>query len=49
MNNLLPIETRNAVLLTMAELLDKEREAIININKKDLEAIKVMIFLCLIV
>ena len=40
MNNLLPIETRNAVLLTMAELLDKEREAIININKKDLEAYK---------
>ena len=40
MNNLLPIETRDAVLLTMAELLDKEREAIININKKDLEAYK---------
>ena len=40
MNTLLPIETRNAVLLTMAELLDKEREAIININKKDLEAYK---------
>ncbi|WP_297803453.1 glutamate-5-semialdehyde dehydrogenase [uncultured Polaribacter sp.] len=40
MNNLLPIETRNAVLLTMAELLDKEREAIININKKDLEEYK---------
>ena len=40
MNNLLPIEIRNAVLLTMAELLDKEREAIININKKDLEEYK---------
>ena len=40
MNNLLPIETRIAVLLTMAELLDKEREAIININKKDLEEYK---------
>ena len=40
MNNLLPIETRNAVLLRMAELLDKEREAIININKKDLEEYK---------
>jgi len=40
MNNLLPIETRNAVLLTMAGLLDKEREAIININKKDLEEYK---------
>lgn len=40
MNTLLSIETRNKVLLTMAELLDKEREAIININKKDLEAYK---------
>ena len=40
MKTLLPIETRNAVLLTMAELLDKEREAIISINKKDLEAYK---------
>ena len=40
MNNLLPIETRNAVLSTMAELIDKEREAIININKKDLEEYK---------
>ncbi|MEO9570153.1 MAG: glutamate-5-semialdehyde dehydrogenase [Polaribacter sp.] len=40
MNTLLSIETRNAVLLTMAELLDKEREAIININKTDLEAYK---------
>ena len=32
MNTLLSIETRNNVLLTMAELLDKEREAIINKN-----------------
>jgi len=38
MNTLLSIETRNNVLLTMAQLLDKEREAIINKNKKDLEA-----------
>ena len=38
MNTLLNIETRNAVLLTMATLLEDEREAIININKKDLEA-----------
>ena len=40
MNTLLSIETRNNVLLTMAELLDKEREAIISINKKDLETYK---------
>jgi len=40
MNTLLSIETRNNVLLTMAELLDQEREAIISINKKDLEAYK---------
>ncbi|MGJ8744613.1 glutamate-5-semialdehyde dehydrogenase [Polaribacter sp.] len=40
MNTLLSIETRNAVLLTMAELLNEEREAIITINKKDLEAYK---------
>ncbi|PQJ73374.1 glutamate-5-semialdehyde dehydrogenase [Polaribacter butkevichii] len=40
MNTLLSIETRNAVLLTMAELLEKERKAIISINKKDLEAYK---------
>ncbi|WP_299061210.1 glutamate-5-semialdehyde dehydrogenase [uncultured Polaribacter sp.] len=40
MNTLLSIETRNAVLLTMATLLDEEREAIIAINKKDLEAYK---------
>ena len=33
MNTLLSIETRNNVLLTMAELLDKEREAIINKTK----------------
>ncbi|MFK8059073.1 MAG: glutamate-5-semialdehyde dehydrogenase, partial [Polaribacter sp.] len=38
MNTLLSIETRNNVLLTMASLLEKEREAIININKRDLEA-----------
>ncbi|WP_372752295.1 glutamate-5-semialdehyde dehydrogenase [Mariniflexile sp.] len=38
MNTLLSIETRNAVLLTMAELLDKERAAIIKINKGDLDA-----------
>ena len=37
MNTLLSIETRNNVLLTMAELLDQEREAIISSNKKDLE------------
>ena len=40
MNTLLSIETRNAVLLTMAALLNEEREAIININKKDLDAYK---------
>ena len=40
MNTLLSIATRNNVLHTMAELLNQEREAIININKKDLEAYK---------
>lgn len=40
MNTLLSITTRNNVLLTMAELLDQERAAIISINKKDLEAYK---------
>ncbi len=40
MNTLLSIETRNNVLLTMAELLEKERATIININEKDLEAYK---------
>ncbi|WP_100614501.1 glutamate-5-semialdehyde dehydrogenase [Confluentibacter citreus] len=40
MNTLLNIETRNAVLLKMAELLEKERAAIIKINKADLEAYK---------
>ena len=40
MNTLLSIETRNAVLLKMAVLLEQERETIININKKDLEAYK---------
>lgn len=34
------IETRNAVLLTMATLLNEERTAIISINKKDLDAYK---------
>jgi glutamate-5-semialdehyde dehydrogenase len=38
MNTLLTIETRNAVLLKMAVLLEAERDAIININKEDLEA-----------
>ncbi len=40
MNTLLSIDTRNNVLLTMAELLEKERNEIISINKKDLEAYK---------
>ncbi|MHB0756113.1 glutamate-5-semialdehyde dehydrogenase [Polaribacter sp. M15] len=40
MNTLLSIETRNAVLQTMATLLDENREAIININQKDLEGYK---------
>ncbi|WP_339884996.1 glutamate-5-semialdehyde dehydrogenase [Polaribacter vadi] len=40
MNTLLSIETRNAVLLTMAQFLGEERKEIININKKDLEAYK---------
>ncbi|MEN3324688.1 glutamate-5-semialdehyde dehydrogenase [Mariniflexile soesokkakense] len=38
MNTLLNVETRNAVLLRMAELLESEREAIIKINKADLDA-----------
>ncbi|MBJ6366630.1 glutamate-5-semialdehyde dehydrogenase [Snuella sedimenti] len=38
MNTLLSIETRNAVLLKMATLLERERAAIIAINKGDLEA-----------
>ena len=38
MNTLLSIETRNAVLLRMAELLEQERANIIAINKEDLEA-----------
>jgi glutamate-5-semialdehyde dehydrogenase len=38
MNTLLSIETRNAVLLKMAVLLEKERATIIEINKADLEA-----------
>lgn len=40
MNTLLSIETRNAVLLTMAQFLGEERNEIININTKDLEAYK---------
>ncbi|MDC1227102.1 glutamate-5-semialdehyde dehydrogenase [Algibacter sp.] len=40
MNTLLSIETRNAVLLKMAVLLEREREAIISINKTDLDAYK---------
>ena len=40
MNTLLSIATRNNVLFTMAGLLDIEREAIISINKKDLNAYK---------
>ncbi|MGC6432164.1 MAG: glutamate-5-semialdehyde dehydrogenase [Jejuia sp.] len=38
MNTLLSIETRNAVLLRMAELLEQERANLIAINKTDLEA-----------
>ncbi|GAA3596552.1 glutamate-5-semialdehyde dehydrogenase [Flavivirga amylovorans] len=38
MNTLLSIEKRNAVLLKMAVLLEQERNAIITINKTDLEA-----------
>lgn len=38
MNTLLSIEKRNAVLLKMAELLERERTTIIKINKADLEA-----------
>lgn len=40
MNTLLSIEKRNAVLLKMAVLLEQERQAIITINKLDLEAYK---------
>lgn len=40
MNTLLSIEKRNAVLLKMALLLEEERQAIIKINKTDLEAYK---------
>ena len=36
MNTILPIEKRNAVLTTMATLLEQEREALKNINKQDL-------------
>ena len=40
MNTLLSIEKRNAILLKMAVLLERERQAIISINKTDLEAYK---------
>lgn len=40
MNTLLSIKKRNAVLLNMAMLLEQEREAIIEINKTDLEGYK---------
>ncbi|WP_298555979.1 glutamate-5-semialdehyde dehydrogenase [uncultured Algibacter sp.] len=40
MNTLLSIETRNAILLKMAVLLEHEREALIAINKTDLDAYK---------
>ena len=40
MNTLLSIKTRNNVLRTMASLLDREKEAIISLNKKDLKAYK---------
>lgn len=40
MNSLLSIETRNNVLLTMAVLLEINRSALININKKDLDTYK---------
>lgn len=40
MNTLLSIKTRNTVLLKMATLLERDRKAIITINKTDLEAYK---------
>ena len=40
MNTLLSLETRNNVLFTMATLLNTERVAIINMNKKDINAYK---------
>ena len=40
MNTLLSLETRNNVLFTMATLLDTERVAIIDMNKKDINAYK---------
>ena len=36
MNTILPIEKRNAVLTTMASLLEQEREALKSINQQDL-------------
>ena len=40
MNTLLSLETRNNVLFTMATLLDTERVAIIDMNKKDINTYK---------
>ncbi|WP_439131256.1 glutamate-5-semialdehyde dehydrogenase [Polaribacter sp.] len=40
MNTLLSIQTRNNVLLTMAELLEEHRAELITINKTDCEAYK---------
>ena len=40
MNTLLSVETRSNVLFTMATLLDTERVAIIDMNKKDINAYK---------
>ena len=40
MNTLLSLETRSNVLFTMATLLDTERVAIIDMNKKDINAYK---------
>jgi glutamate-5-semialdehyde dehydrogenase len=37
MNSILTIQERNAVLLSMAELIQQEREAILKANKKDVE------------
>ncbi|HCO84407.1 MAG TPA: glutamate-5-semialdehyde dehydrogenase, partial [Arenibacter sp.] len=36
----LDISQRNAVLSTMAQLIDGERNTILEVNKKDLEAYK---------
>ena len=37
MNSILTIQERNAVLLSMAKLIQQEREAILKANKKDVE------------